>query len=184
MINVFKPIQTERLLLRKLKLEDAGDFFEYRSKPEIQEFQAFKHNSVQETKEFLFEIENSINVPNTWYQMAVCLRETNQLIGDIGIHFTQDDLQTEIGYTLSPEFQHKGYAKEGVKAVMDFLFMSLLKHRVFASVDPLNGPSIRLLESLGMRKEAHFVKSYRLSDGWGDDAIYAILEEEWFNGKI
>lgn len=179
MTEIFKPIKTERLLLRKLNLDDADDFFNYRSTTEIQEFQAFKPKSPEATKEFLSEIPDIMNIPNTWFQLAVCLLDSNQLIGDIGIHFTQDDLQIEIGYTLAPQFQHKGYAQEGITAVMDFLFKDLSKHRVFASVDPLNIPSIRLLEKLGMRKEAHFIKSYRLDSGWGDDAIYAILEEEW-----
>ncbi len=57
--------------------------------------------------------------------------------------------------------------------------LKLKKHRVTASVDPNNGSSIRLLEKLGFRKEAHFIKSFYMNDQWYDDCIYSILEEEW-----
>jgi RimJ/RimL family protein N-acetyltransferase len=63
--------------------------------------------------------------------------------------------------------------------VINYLFFDLNKHRVSASVDPNNTKSIKLLEKLGMRKEAYFIKSYRMGDMWLDDFIYAMLEEEW-----
>jgi len=99
----------------------------------------------------------------------------------MGIHFIEDNYQAEIGYTLSPAFQGKGYAIEAVKAILDYLFSKLKKHRITASVDPDNIKSIRLLENVGFRKEAHFIKSFRMNDQWYDDCIYAILTEEWVN---
>ena len=117
------------------------------------------------------------NTDNTWLQLAVCLKE-GQLIGDVGIHFLEDE-QMEIGYTLSPDYQGRGYAIEAVQAVVEYLFSALKKHRVTASVDPDNGPSIKLLEKMGFRKEAHFIKSFRMNGQWFDDYVYAMLEEEW-----
>lgn len=175
----FQLIETERLLLRRLGKADAEDFYAYRSQKDVQKFQSFAPKSWEEIEAFLDKTTESVNVANTWFQVAVCLKEDNKLIGDIGIHFTEDELQTEIGYTFSPQHHNKGYAIEAVRAVLGYLFENLKKHRVYASVDPLNLRSIHLLEKLAMRKEAHFVKSYRLEDGWADDVIYAMLEEEW-----
>lgn len=179
MDNTFVLIETERLLLRKLEKEDAAAFYAYRSDQAVQEYQSFQPKSAEETLTFLSGTADFVNLINTWFQLAVCLKGSNELIGDIGMHFTQDVLQSEIGYTIAPQYQRQGYAEEGVKAVMAYLFQDLGKHRIFASVDPLNLPSVRLLEKLGFRKEAHFIKSYRLANGWGDDAIYAMLEKEW-----
>ena len=184
MDNTFVMIETQRLILRKLEKEDAADFYAYRSDSAIQEYQFFQPKSTEETLAFLAGTADFVNLINTWFQLAVCLKDTNELIGDIGMHFTQDVLQSEIGYTIAPQYQRQGYAEEGVQAVMAYLFQDLGKHRIFASVDPLNLPSVRLLEKLKLRKEAHFIKSYRLADGWGDDAIYAMLEEEWFSMQI
>jgi RimJ/RimL family protein N-acetyltransferase len=118
------------------------------------------------------------NTPDTWLQLGVYLHN-GPLIGDIGLHFLEDGAQMEIGYTLAPEHQGQGYAFEAVKAVIDFLFLDLKKHRVTASVDPENQRSINLLKKLGFRYEAHFVKSFLIRGEWCDDIIYAVLEEEW-----
>jgi RimJ/RimL family protein N-acetyltransferase len=110
--------------------------------------------------------------------LAVCLK-AGQLIGDIRIYFLDGDFQVEIGYTISLDYQGNGYAVEAVKAVIEYLFSDLMKHRVTASVDPDNKKSIRLLEKIGFRKEAHFIKSFRMYDIWYDDCVYAILTDEW-----
>lgn len=80
---------------------------------------------------------------------------------------------------LVPAFQGHGYARESLKAVVEYLFSFLRKHRIIASVDPNNEKSIKLLDQLNMRKEAHFIKSIQIDGVWLDDCIYAILKGEW-----
>lgn len=178
MMNFFKTILTDRLLIRKLEITDNNDFFKYLSLPEIYEFQSFKPKDIKESESFFRGIPELPDVQNTWFQLAVCMKENNRLIGDIGIHFLADD-QTEIGYTTAPDFQGHGYTAESLNAVFGYLFNDLNKHRIIASVDPDNLRSIRLLHKLGMRKEAHFIKSLKMNGIWFDDCIYAILKEEW-----
>ncbi|MHB1150745.1 MAG: GNAT family N-acetyltransferase [Eubacteriales bacterium] len=178
-MNAFKTILTDRLLIRKLEIADNNDFFNYRSLPEIYEFQSFKPKDIIESASFFCGIPELPNIQNTWFQLAVCIKESKRLIGDIGIHFLEDDAQTEIGYTIAPDFQGQGYAAEALKAVIGYLFNDLNKHRIIASVDPDNIKSIKLLVKLGMRKEAHFVKSFKINGAWFDDCIYAVLNEEW-----
>lgn len=179
MIKSFEPIVTERLVIRKLKADDAHNFFKYRSLPEVYEFQSFRPKDIEEVGEFFGKVSEFINVPNSWFQLAICMKENNRLIGDIGIHFLADDAQIEIGYTLAPDFQGHGYATEALKEVIHYLFADLNKNRIIASVDPNHKKSIRLLEKMGMRKEAHFIQSIIIEDVWRDDCIYAILQEEW-----
>jgi RimJ/RimL family protein N-acetyltransferase len=104
------------------------------------------------------------------------------LIGDIGIHFLETDSenkQVEIGYTLDKEFRGNGYATEALTMIIDYLINSLSKHRIIASIDPLNVDSIKLVERLGFRKEAHFVESLFFHGKWVDDLVYALLAREW-----
>ncbi len=174
----FNNIETDRLLIRKPELKDKEDFFQYRSMPEVYQYQSWKPTDISEIENFINR--NSavcLNMTDKWLQVAVCLKE-GPMIGDIGIHFI-DEYQIEIGYTLSPEYQGKGYAFEAVTAIIHCAFSEWNKHRVMASVDPANIHSIQLLERLGFRKEGHFVKSYRMNDSWYDDCVYAMLEEEW-----
>ncbi|MEK8129019.1 GNAT family protein [Paenibacillus filicis] len=178
-MNTFNSLTTDRLVIRTLDMRDKEAFYTYRSTPEVYKYQSWKPADISEAENFISA--NMAVVPDTgdsWLQVAVCLKD-GQLAGDIGIHFLDDGFQAEIGYTFAPGFQGQGYASEAVRAVIDYLFAGLGKHRVTGSVDPDNLKSIKLLEGLGFRKEAHFIKSYRLNDEWYDDCVYAILAEEW-----
>ncbi|WML32839.1 GNAT family protein [Clostridium sp. OS1-26] len=178
-------ISTERLALRGIRISDAESMFKYRSNPQIYKFQGWRPETLKEVKEFICEkTAKTPNIPDTWYQLGILLKETDELIGDIGIHFIDsDNLQVEIGFTLSLDHQCKGYATEAITGVINYLFSNLKKHRIIASVDPRNTKSIALLERIQMRKEAHFKKSFWFDNEWVDDVVYSILREEWINQK-
>ena len=173
-------IKTERLMLRALTLTDAPAMYSYRSDPEVMRHQAWHPANEKEIQAFIRKNRRlKFNTANTWVQLGIYLKPTNELIGDIGIHFLPlDNWQVEIGFTISPKYQGKGFATEAVKQLLNYLFNNLRKHRVIASVDPENAASIRLLERVGMRKEGHFIKSIWNGKGWADDITYAILEED------
>ena len=120
----------------------------------------------------------AVDTIGTWWQRAIRLRETGELIGDLGLHFI-DDATVEVGVSLAPVHQRHGYAREALEVMLDFVFGGLHKHRVVASIDPRNLACARLLEGLGMRREGHFRESVRSGDGWVDDAVFAMLELEW-----
>ena len=112
-------IETERLLIRTLSMEDKEAFYKYRSMPEVYKYQSMRPGSINEVEEFISKNSDArLNEPDTWMQLAVCLME-GQMIGDIGIHFIDDKYQIEIGYTLSPEYQGRGYASEAANAIID-----------------------------------------------------------------
>lgn len=125
-----------------------------------------------------------LDVNNVCFQFVISLACEKRLIGDMGIIFTNhDNMQVEIGCTLNKDYQGQGYATEALKGMVCFLFGVLNKHWIIASVDPRNTSSIRLIERLGFRKEAHFKKSYYLRGEWVDDVIYAKLKTEWINNE-
>jgi RimJ/RimL family protein N-acetyltransferase len=178
-------ISTGRLLLRGIRLSDAGLMLKYRSDPKIYEFQYWKPHTLLDVEDFINNKVSKVpDIPDTWYQVGIFIKETHELIGDIGIHFIDDEnSQVEIGYTLSSENQGKGYASEAVMNVINYLFDDLKKHRILASVDPRNIKSIALLKRIGMREEAHFKKSIWFNGEWADDMVFAILGEEWTNSN-
>ena len=172
-------LETDRLIIRPIKPEDKNEIFEYRSDTENNKYQGWIPKTTDEVETFIRKISKQIDKPGTWFQFVLIEKETQKIIGDIGIHFfDRENKQVEIGCTLNKIFQSKGYATESVKRVIDYLFKELNKHRIIASIDPHNKKSIRLVERIGFRKEAHFVESLFINEKWVDDLIYALIEKD------
>jgi RimJ/RimL family protein N-acetyltransferase len=93
--------------------------------------------------------------------------------------------QVEFGISLDPRYQRVGYATEALRALLNFLLIDLGKHRAIGSVDPRNLRSVKLMQRVGMRQEAHFVSSLWIKGEWVDDVIFAMLASDWreINGK-
>jgi RimJ/RimL family protein N-acetyltransferase len=180
-IELFSPILTERLELRPLTPDDAECLFAYRSDPNVAKYQGWQPRTLIQTREFINKLSDvAPDTPGTWFQCALVHRASGELVGDCGLHFVKDDLkQCEIGITVSRSHQRNGYASEAVHAALEYLFVGLSKHRVFASIDPRNTSAIELFKRVGMRQEAHFVESLWLNEEWVDDLIFAMLDREW-----
>ncbi len=176
-----KHLKSDRIILRPLLAKDARDIFSYRSDPEIYQFQNWRPKTIADVEEFIeTRIVSEPNLPDTWFQFAICKSNTYELIGDCGLHFLKNESdQVEIGITLKREQQGLGYATEALELIFNYVFADLKKHRIFGSVDPRNNASIRLMERMKMRKEAHFIESIWSGDRWLDDIVYAILAREW-----
>jgi Acetyltransferases, including N-acetylases of ribosomal proteins len=173
-------IDSERLLIRPIMPEDSQAVFGYRSDKETNKYQGWIPSSLAEVDEFIAKNPSTFNLPESWFQLVMIDRTSTRIIGDIGAHFFgHEHLQVELGCTIKKEFQQQGYAKEGLKTVIEALFHQYNKHRIIASVAPENKASIQLLTSLGFRQEAHFVKSYFQNGTWEDDILFAMLAEEW-----
>jgi RimJ/RimL family protein N-acetyltransferase len=178
-------ILTQRLRLSKLTAADAPAMFRYRSDPEVCRFQGFEPAHQAEVANFIHQLEfTAWDAPGTWFQFGLRLRNADdyrgELVGDLGVHFLADDpRQVEIGFSLDPAWQGQGLATEAVTALIDHLFRQAGKHRVIASVDPRNTPSVALLRRVGMQQEAHFRSSLWFKGAWVDDLVFAVLREEW-----
>ena len=173
-------LKTKRLIIRPLLLDDKNEIFKYRSDSETNKYQGWIPKTIEDVERFIEKTSKQINKPETWFQFAITEKETRKIIGDIGIHFIDTvNKQTEIGITLNKKYQNMGFATESIEIVIDYLFNKLKKHRVIASIDPGNKNSIRLVERVGFRKEAHFIESLYVNGKWFDDLIYAIIEKDW-----
>ncbi|MCT4639270.1 MAG: GNAT family N-acetyltransferase [Bacteroidales bacterium] len=171
---------TDRLLIRAITPDDRDKVFEYRKDKKTNMYQGWIPETIDDVDMFIGKVAKKVNMPDTWFQLVIVEMELETVIGDIGIHFIgEENNQVEIGCTLNKRFHKRGYATEAVKAVIDYLFTELNKHRIITSVDPANVGSIDLVERIGFRKEAHFVESLFINGEWVDDAVYALLKKEW-----
>jgi RimJ/RimL family protein N-acetyltransferase len=171
------PIITPRLTLAPLTVDRAAQLLAYRSIPEISRFQSFEPRSLNDARRF---IESGMAEYPAWYQLGIQPKEGGRLLGDVGFRILPEEpRQAEIGITVAPDHQRRGIGAETVRGVLGYLFGSLSVHRAFASIDPRNTASLRLFESLGMRREAHFRESLWFKGEWTDDVVFAMLRSEW-----
>ena len=180
-----ETLTSNRIELRSIIISDKYDIFQYRSDPEVYKYQTWKPKTIDEIEEFInSKIVSEPNIEGTWMQFAVCNKDDNKVIGDCGIHFLPEaPEQVEIGITIGRANQGRGMASEALNLIFEYIFHKLQKHRIIASVDPENTSSMKLMEKMKMRKEAHFKKSILINGEWVNDVIYAILAEEWNNKK-
>ncbi len=175
-------LHTERLLLRSFHDSDVETFAAYRSDPEVARYQSWDAPySVKWAKAFIEEMKNTRPAtPGKWYQVAIELKSSHMLIGDCAFCLLAEDArQAEIGFTLARAYQGQGYATEAVKRLLDYLFGELGLHRVRAICDAENSASAKLMERLGMRREAHWIENIWFKGGWGSEYGYALLDREW-----
>src|SRR5262249_36082486 len=146
----FTQLMSARLVLRRFRTEDIATFVRYRADPDVARFQSWENFTIEDGIRFFDWV--STQHPDTageWFQFAVARRDTEDIIGDCGLHaLTEPVGEVEIGFTLAPEHQGHGYASEAVGCLLDYVFDRLGKERVVALTDVRNDPSIALLERL------------------------------------
>ncbi len=174
-------LATDRLRLRRLNAGDAEALCAYRSLPNVARYQSWDSFGLDDAARLIdSQLSAEFDVPGTWFQLAIIHAATGTLIGDCGLHFLKDDpRQMELGITLSPRYQGRRYADEAMTCVLDYLFGTLDKHRIFASIDVLNLGAVALCRRLGFRQEAHFIESLWFKGQWGSEYLFAMLQREW-----
>jgi [ribosomal protein S5]-alanine N-acetyltransferase len=169
-------IETERLRIRLFTADDWQAVHSYTSDPGVMAYLREGAMTEVQTKQL---IAKSMSEEARAY--AVDLRAEDRLIGDVGFHPWFAPRIYEIGWVFHPRYHGQGYATEAAAALLRYGFESLSVHRVIANCQPENTPSWRVMEKLGMQREAHFRKCIYRDETWWDEYLYALLEEEWFN---
>jgi RimJ/RimL family protein N-acetyltransferase len=179
----FDRLWTPRLVLRRFTLADAESLAGYRSRPEVARFQAWDAPyPLERATAFIAWLgEHHPDETGEWYQVAIAEREApDRLIGDCGLrpHVDEPGL-VDLGFTLDPSVQGRGYAQEAVGEVLRYLFEDRGKHKVCADCDTRNESSWRLMERLGFVREGMLRESYRDGPGWASEYLYGLLASEW-----
>ncbi len=172
-------LETDRLILRNFTEKDINDFYEYMSLESTARYEDFDPKTYEEC---IYSLKGRIPRDNI---MAVILKESGKLIGDV--HYSdKGEYETyEIGYHFNEKFWNNGYATEACIAMLDYIFNELGGRRIYAECNEDNYSSIKLLERLGMRREGHFIEDVAFKkDSHGNPIYengysYAILKKEW-----
>ena len=193
------PIRTAHLLLREFVPDDEAPIHEYASDPLVTEHMGWGPNTPEVTRTVLLEhIERQQTWPRPIVSLAIEHSADRKMIGGISLRiggvpgqpvgsspeWGGGDKTADIGYVINRHYWSRGYCTEAVRAVLDAAFNHIGLHRVWAGCDVKNPGSYRVMEKLGMRREAHFLQDVLQKGEWRDSYLYAITAEEWKQRRL
>jgi RimJ/RimL family protein N-acetyltransferase len=176
------PIETERLRLRPLEQGDLDALVPIHSHPDVARYLYWEVRSRDELAGVLAgKIERAaLEKPGDAVDTAIILRDGGGLVGTASLSWNDSEhRQGDIGYIVGPDHAGHGYATEASREMLRVGFEALGLHRIAARLDARNTASARVLERLGMRREAHLVENEFVKGEWTDELVYAMLAGEW-----
>jgi ribosomal-protein-alanine N-acetyltransferase len=178
-------IETERLLLRKITLNDASDMFEYASNPEVSEYTMWStHVSLEDTKYFLKSLTKMYK-RRELVDWGIVHKAEKKFIGTCGfVEWSMTHNRAEIGYALSGRYWGEGYMSEAVNAIIEFGFREMLLNRIMGRCEVNNIASARVMEKVGMQLEGILRQQLFVKGRYWDLKFYSILREEFFDDIV
>ncbi|MEK5529605.1 MULTISPECIES: GNAT family protein [unclassified Viridibacillus] len=173
-------LETDRLSLRKISLDDLYDMHTYCSNEEVARYCTWtKHESLEDTEEFIRLILNKYEL-DQYALWGIEEKETGTLIGTIDFVSWQPKQQiAEIGYAISQVYWGRGIVTEASKAVIAYGFEEMDLVRIQAKCLIENVGSARVMEKVGMSYEGLIRKGLLVKDTHRDLKMYSILREEF-----
>lgn len=160
--------------LRRLRAADLAAFQAYRALPELGRYQGWTPMREDEALTFLTRMqEKPLFRPGEWIQLGIADSAGDRLIGDIGIHLSDDGLQGEVGFTLEPHSQGRGIATAAVGAAVQLVFDMTAVREMIGAADQRNLASARLMQRLGFAFR-HSRQAYGRNDEALTEDVYAL----------
>lgn len=173
-------IDTPRLYLRKARMSDANDIYEYSKDPNVARYVLWDaHRSVNESKDYIRYLIRLYrkNKPSSY---VIQSKADNKVIGTIGFMWINAEYASaEVGYSLSRQYWNRGYMSEALEALIHYGFEKLGLNRIEGQHDIRNEASGSVMRKVGMLKEGVLRQRMRNKGQYVDVALYAILHQDW-----
>lgn len=172
-------IESERLWLRTITMDDLPGIHTLHSNPEVDRYNTLGIPDNMEVTTNFFEpiIEEQTSEERTQYCWSVFYKSNDQFIGLCGMRLAPERFKmSEIYFNISPQKWGKGLGTELAKTIIKFGFEQLNLHRIEAGVATENAKSINVLQKSGMKREGIRRKILPIRGAWKDNYHYAILE--------
>lgn len=177
---MFPVLETERLILRQLRLEDAADLYHYFSTDAVTAF--YDLDSFTELiqaedliKNWSDRFNNDLGI-----RWGITLKSEDRIIGTCGyFNWAKKHFKAEIGYELAPEYWNQGYMSEAVESVIRFGFKEFELNRIQALIHPNNVNSRKLLEKTRFTEEGLLNEYYFKKNRFVDAVIFSRLKKNY-----
>ncbi len=172
----FPTLTTNRLVLRKITLEDAPELFFLRTDGRVMKYiERPRPKNLEETIIFINMISD-LRDKNEIITWGIALKEDPKLIGTVVyLNIKKEHYRAEFGYALHPDHWRKGIMDEVAKAVLNYGFNVLKFHSIEANINPENIASQKLLEKNGFVREAYFKENFYWEGKFLDTVIYSLF---------
>lgn len=162
-------------------MADLDDYLAFRNHPQNLRMQPADPATHEKASALLArQAEMPTGVENAWVMLAVELKGQGRMIGEVGAFlFDRAASLGNLGWIIHADFQRRGYALEAISMLLHHVFDVEGLRRVTANCPTYNEASFRLMEKLGMRREAHMRQSRQWKGEWFDEYAHALLRDEW-----
>ncbi|MDQ0255716.1 ribosomal-protein-alanine N-acetyltransferase [Evansella vedderi] len=171
---------TKNLIFRPLNLDDKYDIYRLFSDPKVVQLdQSEPVKSIQEVEELIRIAERSQYDPHS-INWGAELKETGRVIGTCGFkNWDRLSNHAEIGGNLSSELWGKGYAAEGLIAILDYAFNKMFLNKICAYTNSRNGNAIGIMRKYGFQQEGKLREHQFLDGEYVDVLAYSLLKKEY-----
>ena len=181
--KLFKRIpelEGERVLLRRLRVADAADMYDYARRESVTRYLLWSpHPDPDYTRQYLSYLQGRYR-DGELYDWAVIDKTSWKMIGTTGFPLISEaNRNAEVGYVLHPDYWGRGYATEILHTVLRFAFQTLRLHRVEARCFEEHAASRRVMEKCNMRYEGSARDALLVKGRYVTVAVYAVLADEF-----
>ncbi len=176
----FPVLQTDKLILRKINVDDVQQVFLLRSDPIVMKYIAKKPAEKLEEAASFIELILTAEAENQSISWAITIKGSDKLIGTICLWNLQPgNFRGEIGYVLLPDYHGQSIMKAAIEAITNYGFKIMNLHCIEGHVNPNNAASSKVLLSNFFTQEA-ILKENQFYDGvFYDTAIYTLFKRDW-----
>lgn len=168
-----RVLETERLILRPITLDDAADLFEYASDPENTKMTFPTHKSIDETNWVIANLFMSAPLGN----FAIELKASGKMIGTCDLRINEGEKSAELAYAINKKYWGQGYAPEAAGKLVEFAFETLKIERLWAKFASGNPASGRVMEKLGMTQEGVLHHTKNLCGDFVDQIVFSKIAQ-------
>ena len=173
-------LTTERLIIRRMEMDDARDIFEYGRDRQVARHVLWDaYISIAEARAYVrcMQRKYRLGEPASW---CIELKETGRVIGTIGyMWYQRDHNAAEVGYSLARDMWNKGIMTEALERVLQYSFEDMMMHRVEAQHEVDNPASGAVMKKCGMQHEGRLRGRLMNKGRYVDVDLYAILREDY-----
>ena len=181
----FPQLETDRLILRELTIDDAAVIFPHFANEEIVQYESSKPAARIEDVYDIIGWGKYLIDKREGTLWGIFRKEDSAFLGQVNFvtqpdhNFTGTVHRAEIGYDLTPDYWGHGYMSEAIRSVIEYIFSSTKINRIEAIVHTNNNRSLNILTRLGFHREGILREYVQWEDEYWDMALFAILKKDW-----